>query len=130
MPLKTYLVEDCPVTRDHVADTLEEQAGARVVGWASTEQDACQWLAKNAAGWDLIVIDLFLAQGSGMNVLKACRCRRPDQRVVVMSSYITRAIHQRCLTLGADAVFDKAIDMESLVQSTRAHAGLRSLATP
>lgn len=116
MRLRTYLVEDCHITRDHIADTLEEQAGAQVIGWASTEAAAGEWLAKNPTAWDLIVVDLFLAQGSGLNVLKACAARRPGQRVVVFSSYVTGGVRQRCLSLGADEVFDKSNQMHELIR--------------
>ncbi|MDO9405345.1 MAG: response regulator [Polaromonas sp.] len=112
--LKTFLVEDCHTTRDHLADTLEEQAHARVIGWASTEANAIQWLAKNKTAWDLAVLDLFLAEGSGLNVLKSLE-KRPGQRVVVLSNYLTASVRQRCLAMGADGVFDKSTQLDELV---------------
>lgn len=113
--LKIYLVEDCHVTRDHIADELEANANAHVLAWASTETAARDWLAKNTTGWDLAVVDLFLAEGNGLNILKTLP-KRPHQRVVVLSNYLTSTIKQRCLSFGADAVFDKSSELEEFLR--------------
>ena len=116
MRLRIFLVEDSPVIRDNLAESLEELVGARVVGSASNEDEARQWLADNAAGWDLAVVDLFLLQGSGLNVVKSCGNRALRQKVIVLTNYATPPIRQRCLALGADAVFDKATEIEEFTR--------------
>lgn len=116
MRLRIFLVEDSPVIRDNLAESLEELTGARVVGSASNEDEARQWLTDNAAGWDLAVVDLFLLQGSGLNVVKSCSSRALRQKVVVLTNYATPPIRQRCLALGADAVFDKATEIEEFTR--------------
>lgn len=116
MRLRIFLVEDSPVIRDNLAESLEELTGARVVGSASNEDEARQWLADNPAGWDLAVVDLFLLQGSGLNVVKSCGNRALRQKVIVLTNYATPPIRQRCLALGADAVFDKATEIEEFTK--------------
>lgn len=118
MRLRIYLVEDSPVIRDNLAESLEELAGARVVGWASTEAEACGWLVDNPGSWDLVVVDLFLLQGSGLNVVKRLTERDLKQKVVVLTSYATAAIRERCLALGADAIFDKSTEIEEFTRYT------------
>ncbi len=118
MRLRIYLVEDSPVIRDNLAESLEELAGARVVGWASTEAEACDWLVENTGSWDLVVVDLFLLQGSGLNVVKRLTHRDLKQKVVVLTSYATAAIRERCLALGADAIFDKSTEIEEFTRYT------------
>ena len=44
MRLRIYLVEDSPVIRQALTESLQELVGARVVASASTEEEACQWL--------------------------------------------------------------------------------------
>jgi two-component system OmpR family response regulator len=112
MRLRIYLVEDSPVIRDALAESLEELVGARVVGWASTEAEAIQWLEANPSNWDLAVVDLFLLQGSGLNVVKSCSNRALRQKVIVLTNYATEPIRQRCLAAGADAIFDKATQID------------------
>ena len=116
MRLRIFLVEDSPVIRDNLAESLEELTGARVVGSASNEDEARQWLTDHPAGWDLAVVDLFLLQGSGLNVVKSCGNRALRQKVIVLTNYATPPIRQRCLALGADAVFDKATEIEEFTK--------------
>ena len=114
--LRTYIVEDNATIRENLVATLEELASIESLGWAETEADATRWLAANAAGWDLAIVDLFLKQGSGLGVIGACRRRGDAQRVVVLSNYATADMRQRCLELGADAVFDKSNEIDALVE--------------
>jgi DNA-binding NarL/FixJ family response regulator len=112
MRLRIYLVEDSPVIRDALSESLEELVGARMVGWASNEAEASKWLADNPTAWDLAVVDLFLLQGSGLNVVKSCANREMRQKIVVLTSYATPQMRQRCLATGADAVFDKSTEID------------------
>jgi DNA-binding NarL/FixJ family response regulator len=113
MTFRAYIVEDSSTIRDNLIDTLKELAQFEPVGTTGSEHEAKRWLAGN--DWDLAVIDLFLREGSGMNVLEACRARRPGQKVVVLSNHSSRDVRWRCMQLGADAVFDKSTELEALV---------------
>ena len=113
MTLRTYIVEDSSTIRDNLIETLQELAQVEPVGTTESEHEAKRWLAGN--GWDLAIIDLFLREGSGMNVLDACRQRAAGQKVVVLSNHSSRDVRWRCMQLGADAVFDKSTELEALV---------------
>jgi DNA-binding NarL/FixJ family response regulator len=113
MTFRTYIVEDSSTIRDNLIDTLKELAQVEAVGATESEHEAKRWLAQNA--WDLAIIDLFLREGSGMNVLDACRKRAAGQKVVVLSNHSSRDVRWRCMQLGADAVFDKSTELEALV---------------
>ena len=112
--LRTYIVEDNATIRDNLVEALEELASVRTLGGAETEKQARDWLAANH-GWDLLIVDLFLRQGSGLGVLEAARGRTGDQRVIVLSNYATSEMRKRCAELGADAVFDKSNEIDALV---------------
>lgn len=114
-PLYVYVIEDNTLIRDNLTATLEELGGISVIGWAAAEEAARDWLACPTSAWDLAIVDLFLEQGSGMGVLAACAERHPNQKIVVLSNFLTSDVRQRCLTLGADVVFDKSDDIEALV---------------
>lgn len=109
---KAYIVEDNALIRDNLVETLTELAGVQTIGYSTTEADACRWLEQHPAGWDLLVVDLFLGQGNGLGVLKKCLQRSPMQRVVVLSNYATDEMRNRCLAIGADAVFDKSTELD------------------
>ena len=115
MTFQTYLVEDSPVIRENLVDFLEDVADAKVVASSSTEAEAVEWLHANPDRWDLALVDLFLEQGNGLAVVKACRDRRDAQKVVVLSNYATAEMRGRAEQLGADAFFDKSSQLEELV---------------
>ncbi|HEX7023116.1 MAG TPA: response regulator [Trueperaceae bacterium] len=115
MPFRAYIVEDSPMIRENLIEALQEMALVDAVGVAETEYEGKEWLARNDAYWDLAIIDLFLKEGSGLNILAACRSRRPTQKMVVLSNHATNDVRWRCVQLGADAVFDKSTEIEDLV---------------
>lgn len=131
MLVSTFLVEDKPEIRDTVVQAMEEVAPLKFVGHAASEAAARQWLRTFNDDWQLAIVDLFLAEGSGFGVLRDCQSRKPNQKVVVLTSYCHQNITERCLQLGADRVFDKSADIEELVAFCKAHAdSLDGLALP
>lgn len=125
--MKVLLVEDNPLVCEHVTRTLHAIPGAEVVKVAATEPQASEWLSAHPDGWDLALVDLFLGQGHGFDVLRRCRARAPHQRAVVLSNYTRDPVRQYARAAGADAVFDKSFDMDALVdylvQFSRAGSG-------
>lgn len=124
MAFKAYIVEDSPMIRQNLIETLQELAQVEPVGTAETEHEGRRWLAQNG-GWDLAIVDLFLREGSGLNILEAARERRPHQRVVVLSNHATKDVRWRCTQLGADAVFDKSTEIDSLIDYCRSQLDIK-----
>ena len=114
--LKTYIVEDSPVIRDSLIATLEELGPVAVVGTAEDEATAVRWLTRVDNDFDLVIVDLFLKQGSGLGVLRAAYALKPRRHMVVLSNYATKDMRRKCLELGADRVFDKSNEIEALIQ--------------
>ena len=123
MKIRAYIVDDSPTIRVNLIDTLEELALVEAVGTADTEHDGKRWLAQNDGDWDIAIVDLFLRQGSGLNILEALqRTRRPHQKIVVLSNHASKDVRWRCRQLGADAVFDNSNEIEALVEFCTRHA--------
>lgn len=114
MSLAAFLIEDDPVIRESIGDMLTEVLHANVVGVAETSDDALAWLAMNEGHWDLAVLDLYLKKGTGFNVLSHMT---PSQRrqCIVLTNSATPANIARCIDLGADAVFDKAFQLDDFL---------------
>jgi len=115
MACRAYIVEDSPTIRENLIETLEELALVEAVGIAETEREGKQWLAANDDYWDIAIVDLFLKEGNGLNIVEACRARRPTQKLIVLSNHATNDIRWRCAQLGADAVFDKSTEIDQLL---------------
>ena len=122
MVINAFLVEDKPDIRRTLVEAMEEIAPLRFVGHADSETSARQWLGSHNEDWDLAIVDLFLAEGSGFGVLKDCQQRTARQKVVVLTSHNQENLLLRCRELGADEVFDKSQDVEKLVKFCQQHA--------
>lgn len=120
MPLSAFLVEDHADTRDTLVEAIQELAPIKFTGVAGSEADARQWLASNR--WDIAIVDIHLAKGSGFGVLTDCIARSNMQKVVVLTGHGDEFIRRRCIELGADAFFFKDCDMEKLVDFCKVHA--------
>ena len=113
--LKTYIVEDNKVIRDNLISALEELVPVKVVGTADDETTAVQWLAQASNDADLVIIDIFLREGSGLGVLRAAQGLPARQSLVVLSNYSTPDMRRKCMELGASRVFDKSNEIDDLI---------------
>lgn len=114
-PLRCFLVEDSPVIRQNLVATLEELLAIEMVGTAEDERGALEWL-RSGADCDLMIVDIFLRQGTGLEVLRQARTLHPESRLVVLTNFATTDMRKRCAQLGADAVFDKSNEIDALVE--------------
>jgi DNA-binding NarL/FixJ family response regulator len=113
--IRTFIVEDSPIILDNLVATLEEMAPVRVVGTAADEASALERLGCLASDLDLVIIDVFLRQGSGLGVLRgAIHSGWPAKRVV-LTNYATPDMRAKCKALGAHRVFDKSTDLDELI---------------
>lgn len=112
MTVRVFVVEDLGRMRGLFKDLFDHLDNACVVANAATEAEALLWLADHPGGWDLAIVDLILEQGSGMGVISRCKASPRPGKIVVFSSYATPGVREHCLTLGADAVFDKTDSAE------------------
>lgn len=112
--LRTFIVEDSPVIRDNLVAALQDLADAEILGTAADEASAVQWLQQGQA-CDLLVIDIFLREGSGLGVLRAAAELGSHARRVVLTNYATQEMRQHCLALGANRVFDKSRELDELL---------------
>ena len=111
--MNLVLIEDHPVFREQLRDRLQEFAGIHVVHTEATAQAALHWLNEHPQQWDLLVLDVFLAQGHGFQVLRALRGRLPQQQVVLLTNYTRDPVREQARKLGANAVFDKLFELEA-----------------
>jgi len=111
-PLIAILVEDSRTIRDTLVPALRELGHTQVVAWATTSKEAAIALAAWHGEWELIIVDLFLAAGSGLDVLKQVQAREPGQHAIVLSNYATDEMRRQCTELGADGIFDKSTEID------------------
>ncbi len=113
--LSCFIVEDSAIILNNLIDTLEQVVPIDVVGTAGEEDSAIRWMQASNCACDLMIVDIFLSKGVGLNVLVRARLLAPDLNKVVLTNYATDEIRQRCLALGAKRVFDKSSELEDLI---------------
>ena len=114
-PLQVYVVEDSPLVQQMLTEAVEA-AGAEV--------DGCTGEAKRAIGDvfvlqpDVIFIDIRLASGSGLDVLKALHEHNlaPGAVKVVLTNFVDDEYQKVCRRLGADRFFDKSFETPQAVE--------------
>ena len=106
MAVRVFLVEDQKPMQVLLSDLLDSVGGFELVGTAASETSATDWLYRHRGGWDLAIVDLLLGEGSGFTLIG--RCHKEPGAVLVFSDFVTPAVRQRCIRLGADGVISKA----------------------
>lgn len=106
--LRVVIVEDSPIIRARLAESLAEIANLTIVDQIESEAAAVAALRERA--WDAVVLDLQLKQGTGLGVLKALAqgARPQNAKIIVFTNYAFPQYRERSLALGADYFFDKA----------------------
>ncbi len=113
-PLKVFHADDSPLIRERVAGLLDSSVMA-VVGHAETPQYAIEGIL--AMHPDVVVLDVQLEGGSGLQVLRAVRRVAPDIAFVVFSNHSDPAYRKRYLDEGATAFLDKSTEFRQLARA-------------
>lgn len=110
--LRAVVADDTAVTRHQIERCLTE-LGIEVV--ASVENGIKALQACLVHNPDVLLLDLVMPELSGVDVIRLLRTRLPT-RIVVITSHCDRALHARCLALGAFTVLIKPVGLEEMQQ--------------
>jgi DNA-binding NarL/FixJ family response regulator len=104
--VKVFVVEDSPAVRKRLVAMISTVAGIEVAGEADSVRTAADGVL--AAAVDVILLDLQLLDGNGLDVLARVKPVRPDIRVIVLSNLATPQYRDASLAAGADVFLDKS----------------------
>jgi DNA-binding NarL/FixJ family response regulator len=117
-PLKVFLADDSALIRSRVGAMLGACA-MTVVGEAETPQGCIEGIL--ATRPDVVVLDVQLEGGAGLDVLRAVRPADPRIAFVVFSNNSGEAYRKRYLGAGAVSFLDKTSEFDQLPRAvTRA----------
>ena len=125
--LRVLVVDDHPIWRDGVARDLEA-AGLTVTGTAGDVAQAVR-IAK-ATRPDVVLLDLNLPDGSGVDVARALATLDPVPRVLVLSASGERQDVLDALTAGATGYLVKSASSAELIDAVRRVAAGDAVFTP
>ena len=121
MSFSIFLVEDNAALRQSIGDAINHICDAEVVGTAETEVQAVEWLNSHHGAWRLAVLDLFLKTGTGFGVLAQLQPQGAVAKVIVLTNSATQENRNRCIALGALAVYDKTHQFDEFLDHCLRH---------
>ncbi|WP_288130835.1 response regulator transcription factor [Accumulibacter sp.] len=108
-------VDDSAVVRGMLREMLAKIEGAEVVGEFESPAPAIESIRNHPP--DVVLLDIQLVNGSGLEVLRAVSTEHPDVKVMVFTNFAEPVYRRRCLEAGAYAFYDKKSDLHALRQA-------------
>jgi DNA-binding NarL/FixJ family response regulator len=110
-PIRVFLADDSQAIRQRVAAMLS-CADIAVVGQGISPRECIAGILDTRP--DVVVLDVQLEGGSGLEVLKVVRQASPDVAFVVLSNNSAPAYRKRYLAEGAARFLDKTTEFDQL----------------
>jgi DNA-binding NarL/FixJ family response regulator len=127
-PLRVMLVDDHEIVRDGIRAMLESQDDIVVAAEAGTVRDAIDEAARTRP--DVIVMDVRLTDGSGIEATREIRATRPATKVLMLTSFADDEALFASIMAGASGYVLKQVKSDELLRAIRAVGAGDSLLDP
>lgn len=111
-PLTVMLVDDAELIRLYLRRRLERVPGLEITHEAADVPDAIAGYDRTVP--DVLVLDLQMPSGTGLDVLRHVRSRGGDCLVIMLSAAMDEQRAAVCREAGANHCFDKATEFERI----------------
>lgn len=112
-----FIVEDHPVTRDGLIQLINYQDDLRVCGFAGTVANAMGGM-ENAEP-DLVLVDITLPDGHGIELVKNLKARHPRAGILVLSMHDEGLYAERAFRAGASGYIMKQEPTDLVLAAVR-----------
>jgi len=102
---RVLIVDDHPLVRTGFVQLISDEPDLEVCGEAADENEALEIVA--STGPDLVIIDLSLAGGSGINLIERIKAHHSNVAMLVASMHDESLFAERVLTAGALGYINK-----------------------
>lgn len=126
--MKVVLVDDHEVVRQGLKTLIDEQDDLEVVGEAGDVDNAIRQVGYHTP--DVVVMDVRLPDGTGVEACREIRSRWPDVNVLMLTSYADEEALVSSIMAGASGYVLKRIDSADLVDAVRRVGDGESLLDP
>ena len=120
--IRVMLVEDHPDFRRLMEGLLGGQADIKLVAQAGSLAEARKHAA--VVRFDVVVLDLSLPDGSGVDLIADLRRETPDVAVLILSATLDPASVDRATEAGADEIMDKLEPLDKILDTVRRLGGV------
>jgi DNA-binding NarL/FixJ family response regulator len=127
-PLRLVVVDDHEVVRQGLVALLGRRDAFQVVGEAGTVEEALSVVRRFQP--DLVIMDVRLPDGSGIEACRELRAEMPATRVVILTSYPDEEAVLSAIIAGASGYLLKQIRGRDLVNALEAVGRGESLLDP
>jgi DNA-binding NarL/FixJ family response regulator len=110
--IKVFIADDSLIVREHLVTMLDELTEVEIVGQAETVTEAISAIGKLQP--DVVILDIRMPDGSGIDVLQTIKQDEPALVVIVLTNYPYPAYRQKCLKAGADFFLDKSAEFDQI----------------
>lgn len=114
---RILLVDDHDVVRTGLRSVFDSTRDLEVVGEAGTAADAIRRVGLDEP--DIVVLDVRLPDGSGIDVCRAIKERWPAVKVLVLTSYADQDALIEAFDAGASGYILKRVDSAGLVEAVQ-----------
>jgi DNA-binding NarL/FixJ family response regulator len=114
---KILIVDDHPMVREGLAMRISAQKDLEVCGQAATEDDALRLVQQTSP--DLVIVDISLKGGHGIDVIKRVKSRHPTVKMLVFSGFQESLYAERALRAGAMGYLNKQESNDKLLVAIR-----------
>ena len=111
-PITVFIADDSLVVREHLVTMLDELPRIVIVGQAENVAEAINGILELRP--DIVILDIRMPGGSGIDVLQTIKQDKPVPVVIVLTNYPYPAYRQKCLQAGADFFLDKSTEFDQI----------------
>lgn len=111
---RLIIFEDSAYFVDRLRTMLSGVDGLEIVAIAPGSGGALELLRHHQP--DCLLIDMFLAEGAGLDVLRAMSTLSYKPLALIMTSEPSEELERACRLLGADSLLDKARDFNRILE--------------
>lgn len=115
--MKVLIVDDSHVLARRLRSSLAEVAGLEIVGHADCVADGILEIRK--AKPDVVILDIRMPHGSGIEVLESLKKHPSPPTVIMLTNYNFPQFRRKCLESGARYYFDKSTEFHRVGEVLR-----------
>src|SRR6202044_2205168 len=116
-PIRILSVDDHPLLRSGIAALVDTQADMRMVGEASSGNEAVQ--LHRQLDPDVTLMDLQMPGMTGLDAIISIRTEQPSARIIVLTTFAGDVLAQRALKAGAQAYVLKSLVRSEILNTIR-----------